>query len=71
MLLIFEKGIRGGYSGVLGDRYIKANNKYNLDVAILITPKGFIQTLSSTTWIKLIIFTEHKLWANDTTTSNR
>ena len=31
MLLTFEKGIRGGYSGVLGDRYIKANNKYNLD----------------------------------------
>ena len=28
MLLMFENGIRGGYSGVLGDRYVKANNKY-------------------------------------------
>ena len=28
MLLMFEKGIRGGYSGVLGSRYVKANNKY-------------------------------------------
>ena len=28
MLLMFEQGIRGGYSGVLGDRYVKANNKY-------------------------------------------
>ena len=28
MLLMFETGIRGGYSGVLGDRYVKANNKY-------------------------------------------
>ena len=25
---MFENGIRGGYSGVLGDRYVKANNKY-------------------------------------------
>ena len=25
---MFENGIRGGYSGVLGDRYIKSNNKY-------------------------------------------
>ena len=28
MLLVFENRIRGGYSGVLGDRYVKANNKY-------------------------------------------
>ena len=28
MLLMFENGIRGGCSGVLGDRYVKANNKY-------------------------------------------
>ena len=28
MLLVFENGIRGGYSGVLGDRYIKANIRY-------------------------------------------
>ena len=28
MLLMFESGIRGGYSGVLGKRYVKANNKY-------------------------------------------
>jgi len=27
MLLMFEKGIRGGFSGVLGDRYQKFNNK--------------------------------------------
>ena len=27
MLLMFENGIRGGYSGVLGGRYVKANNK--------------------------------------------
>ena len=29
--LMFEKGIRGGYSGVLGPRYVKANNKYLKD----------------------------------------
>ena len=28
MLLMFENGIRGGYSGVLGERHVKANNKY-------------------------------------------
>ena len=28
MLLMFENGIRGGYSGVLGNRYFKANDKY-------------------------------------------
>ena len=28
MLLMFENGIRGGYSGVLGDRYVKTNNIY-------------------------------------------
>ena len=28
MLLMFESGIRGGYSGVLGKKYVKANNKY-------------------------------------------
>lgn len=28
MLLTFEKGIRGGFSGVLGQRYVKANNPY-------------------------------------------
>ena len=28
MLQIFEKGIRGGYSGVLGSRHVKAFNKY-------------------------------------------
>ena len=28
MYLMFEQGIRGGFSGVLGDRYVKANNKY-------------------------------------------
>jgi hypothetical protein len=27
MLLMIEAGIRGGYSGVLGSRYVKANNK--------------------------------------------
>ena len=31
MLLMFENGIRGGYSGVLGDRYVKANNNYLKD----------------------------------------
>ena len=28
MLLMFENMIRGGFSGILGDRYVKANNKY-------------------------------------------
>ena len=28
MLLMFENGIREGYSGVLGDRYVKANINY-------------------------------------------
>lgn len=28
MLQMIEKGIRGGYSGVLGDLHVKANNKY-------------------------------------------
>ena len=28
MLLMFESEIRGGYSGVLGKRYVKANNNY-------------------------------------------
>ena len=28
MLLMFESGIRGGYSSVLGKRYVKANNKF-------------------------------------------
>jgi hypothetical protein len=28
MLQMFEKGIRGGFSGVLGPRYVKAFNKY-------------------------------------------
>ena len=28
MLLMIEKGIRGGFSGVLGRRYAKANNHY-------------------------------------------
>ena len=28
MLLMFENGIRGGYSGVLGSRHVKAFNKY-------------------------------------------
>ena len=28
MLQMFEKGIRGGFSGVLGSRYVKAYNKY-------------------------------------------
>ena len=27
-MLLFENGIRGGYSGVFGDRYVKANNNY-------------------------------------------
>ena len=31
MLLMIEKGIRGGFSGVLGSRYVKANNKYLKD----------------------------------------
>ena len=31
MLLMFENGIRGGYSGVLGKQYVKANNKYIKD----------------------------------------
>ena len=31
MLLMFENGIRGGYSGVLGKRHVKANNKYIKD----------------------------------------
>ena len=31
MLMMFEKGIRGGYSGVLGSRHVKANNKYLKD----------------------------------------
>jgi hypothetical protein len=28
MLLMFEKGIRGGFSGVLGPRHVKAYNKF-------------------------------------------
>ena len=28
MLLMIEKGIRGGYSGLMGNRFTKANNKY-------------------------------------------
>ena len=28
MLLMFENIIRGGFSGTLGERYIKSNNKY-------------------------------------------
>jgi len=28
MYLIFERGIRGGVSSVMGDRYVKANNKH-------------------------------------------
>ena len=28
MVLMFEKQIRGGFSGVLSDRHVKANNKY-------------------------------------------
>ena len=28
MFLMIEKGIRGGFSGVLGNRYVKCNNKY-------------------------------------------
>ena len=28
MFLMFEKMIRGGFSGTLGDRYVEANNKY-------------------------------------------
>jgi len=28
MYYMFERGIRGGFSGVLGNRYVKANNKY-------------------------------------------
>ena len=28
MLQMFEKGIRGGFSGVLGSRHVKAYNKY-------------------------------------------
>ena len=28
MILMFEAQIRGGYSGCLGERYIKSNNKY-------------------------------------------
>ena len=28
MLLMFENMIRGGFSGTLGERHIKANNKY-------------------------------------------
>ena len=39
MLLMFEKGIRGGFSGVLGPRHVKAFNKYtsnyNKDYKIL------------------------------------
>ena len=31
MLQMIESGIRGGYSGVLGKRYVKANNKYLKD----------------------------------------
>ena len=42
MLLMFENGIRGGYSGVLGNRYVKANNKYLNDyepkIAIKLPP---------------------------------
>lgn len=30
MLLMFEKGIRGGFSGVLGPRHVKAFNKYTI-----------------------------------------
>ena len=35
MLPMFKNGIRGGYSGVLGDRYVKANNKYSVENEIL------------------------------------
>jgi hypothetical protein len=31
MVYMFENGIRGGFSGVLGKRYVKANNKYLQD----------------------------------------
>ena len=31
MLLMIENGIRGGYSGLLGSRHVKANNKYLAD----------------------------------------
>ena len=31
MLMMVEKGIRGGFSGVLGNRYVRTNNKYMED----------------------------------------
>ena len=31
MRLMFTKGIRGGFSGVLGKRFVKAKNKYTFN----------------------------------------
>ena len=46
MLLMFENGIRGGYSGVLGNRYVKANNKY-LDDYDSIKPSNYLLYLDA------------------------
>ena len=46
MLLMFESGIRGGYSGVLGKRYVKANNKY-LEDYDLNNPQNYLLYLDA------------------------
>ena len=46
MLLMIENGIRGGYSGVLGSRYVEANNKYikGFDVSL---PQNYLLYLDA------------------------
>src|SRR5829696_544658 len=46
MLTMVEEGIRGGYSGLLGNRHVKANNKYvpNYDST---KPSSFLQYIDA------------------------
>ena len=46
MLLMIESGIRGGFSGTLGKRYAKANNKYLHDYDPKI-PSSYLQYLDA------------------------